>query len=253
MLIWALLSGVLTGLALGVFGSGGGIVVVPALIYLLHLPPKEAIAMGLGIIAITAVLSAWDHWRAGNVDLRAAGTFGPLGVAGTYAGARLGATVPVTFQLGLFAVVMYAAAYRMLRKKAGVHQMTERSDTARVVLLIVSGIGVGLLAGVVGVGGGFLIVPAMVLLAGIPMKRAIGTSLAVVSLNSLSGFVGYLGSVTVNYSIMGAFAAVTVLSSLTGARLARRWSGEALRQGFAWGLVIVATYIIAKSVLGSMW
>lgn len=252
MMIWALFSGVLTGLALGVFGSGGGIVVVPALIYLLHLPPKEAIAMGLGIIAITAVLSAWDHWRAGNVDLRTAATFGPLGVAGTYAGARLGATVPAIFQLSLFAAVMYVAAYRMLRKKSGLHQDTERSDRQRVILLVTAGIGVGVLAGVVGVGGGFLIVPAMVLLAGIPMKRAIGTSLAVVSMNSVSGFAGYLGSVAVNYSIMGAFAAVTVLSSLTGARLARRWSGETLRQAFAWGLVLVATYIIARSVLGSM-
>lgn len=252
MLIWALLSGMLTGLALGIFGSGGGIVVVPALIYLLHLDPKEAIAMGLGIIAITAVLSAWDHWRARNIDIRAAATFGPFGVAGTYAGARLGAAVPITFQLTLFAAVMYVAAYRMLCKKGTVCAGAERSEMARTALLIGSGVGVGLLAGVVGVGGGFLIVPALVLLAGIPMKRAIGTSLLVVSMNSLSGFAGYLGTVAVNYSIMGAFAVVTVLSSLIGTRLARRWSAEALRQGFAWGLMIVATYIIAQSVLGGL-
>lgn len=249
MMIFALISGVLTGLALGIFGSGGGIVVVPALIYLLHLPPKEAIAMGLGIIAITAILSAWDHWRVGNVDMRAAATFAPLGIVGTYAGARLGSAVPVSFQLGLFAVVMYMAAYRMLRKNTLGAEVTQRSDTARVLLLVGAGIGVGLLAGVVGVGGGFLIVPAMVLLAGLPMKRAVGTSLAVVSLNSLSGFVGYLGTVAVNYPVMGAFAAVTVVSSLTGARFARQWSAERLKQGFAWSLVVVASYIIIKSVL----
>ncbi len=248
MMLLALFSGVFTGLALGIFGSGGGIVVVPALIYLLHLPPKEAIAMGLGIIAITAVLSAWDHWRAGNVDLRVASVFAPLGVAGTYVGARLGTAVPIAFQLGLFAVVMYLAAIRMLRKRSDGPVEAERSDNARVALLIAAGVGVGLLAGVVGVGGGFLIVPALVLLAGIPMKRAVGTSLAVVSLNSLSGFAGYLGAVAVNYSVMGAFAAVTVLSSFTGARVARHWPAEKLKQSFAWGLVLVASYMLLKSV-----
>jgi uncharacterized membrane protein YfcA len=248
-MILALFSGMLTGLALGIFDSGGGIVVVPALIYLLHLPPKEAIAMGLGIIAITALLSAWDHWRTGNVDLKAAAVFAPLGVAGTYFGAKLGAAVPASFQLGLFALVMYAAAQRMLGKKPGQRPQAERGGRARIVLLAGAGTGVGLLAGVVGVGGGFLIVPALVLLADIPMKRAIGTSLAVVALNSLSGFFGYLEFVAVDYTVMGAFASVTVLSSFTGARLARGWSADGLRQGFAWGLVIVATYILIKSVL----
>lgn len=249
MMVLALISGVLTGFALGIFGSGGGIVVVPALIYLLHLQPKEAIAMGLGIIAVTAVLSAWDHWRAGNVDLKAAASFGPLGVAGTFAGARVGAVVPVAFQLGLFAVVMYLAAYRMLRKKTQDNSSTERSALARLALLSGAGGGVGLLAGIVGVGGGFLIVPALVLLAELPMKQAIGTSLAVVSLNSLSGFVGYAGAVPIDYGIMAMFAGVTVVSSFTGARLARHWHADKLKQGFAWGLVAVATYIIAKSVL----
>ncbi|MDD5295752.1 MAG: sulfite exporter TauE/SafE family protein [Rhodocyclaceae bacterium] len=253
MMMFALLSGMLTGLALGVFGSGGGIVVVPALIYLLHLPAKEAIAMGLGIIAITAVLSAWDHWRSGNVDLRAAAIFGPIGMVGTFAGARLGTVLPAGFQLGLFAFVMYIAAYRMLKKKpvALGAALGDRDRDARthVALLAAAGIGVGLLAGVVGVGGGFLIVPALVLLAGVPMKRAVGTSLAVVSLNSLSGFAGYFGSVAINFTLMGSFAAVTVLSSLTGARLARRLPAETLKKAFAWGLVVAATYIMAKTVL----
>jgi uncharacterized membrane protein YfcA len=242
----AVLSGMLTGIALGIFGSGGGIIVVPALIYLLHLPPKEAIAMGLGIIAITAVLSALNHWRAGNVDWRAAATFGPIGMLGTYAGARLGAVVPASFQLVLFGVVMYLAAFRMLRKTA---LTTGETRETHVALLIAAGAGVGLLAGIVGVGGGFLIVPALVLLARVPMNRAVGTSLAVVSLNSVSGFIGYMGTVTVNYTLMGAFAAVTVLSSFAGARMARRWQAETLKRSFAWCLIVVATYILAKSVI----
>jgi len=246
MLMLAALSGMLTGFALGIFGSGGGIIVVPALIYLLHLPPKEAIAMGLGIIAITASLTTLDHWRAKNIDWRAAATFGPIGMIGTYAGARLGAIAPAAFQLGLFAVVMYIAAYRMLRKSA----VTVESDhKTHVVLLAAAGIGVGLLAGVVGVGGGFLIVPALVLLANVPMKRAVGTSLAVVSLNSVSGFAGYMGTVAINYTLMGSFAAVTVLSSFAGARMVRRLHADTLKKSFAWSLVVAATYIMARSVI----
>lgn len=248
MTILALLSGMLTGLVLGIFGSGGGIVVVPALIYLLHVPAKEAIAMGLGIIAITAVLSAWDHWRSGNVDLRAVAIFGPIGMLGTFAGARLGTALPAGFQLGLFAVVMYIAAYRMLKKNTLTAVVTDRGVRVHGVWLAAAGIGVGLLAGVVGVGGGFLIVPALVLLAGVPMKRAVGTSLAVVSLNSLSGFAGYFGSVTINFSLMGAFAAITVLSSLIGTRLVRRLPAETLKRAFAWSLIIAATYIMVKTV-----
>ncbi|OIQ98114.1 sulfite exporter TauE/SafE [mine drainage metagenome] len=247
MMMLAMLSGMLTGVALGIFGSGGGIIVVPALIYLLHLPPKEAIAMGLGIIAITAVLSVVSHWRASNVDWRAAAIFGPIGMIGTYAGARVGAVVPASFQLGLFAVVMYIAAYRMLRKSAIVVGDGDRET--HIFLLIAAGAGVGLLAGVVGVGGGFLIVPALVLLASVPMKRAVGTSLAVVSLNSASGFVGYMGTVPIHYALMGSFAAVTVISSFTGAHFARRLHADTLKRAFAWSLVIAATYIMVKSVI----
>ena len=247
MMVLAVLSGMLTGFALGIFGSGGGIVVVPALIYLLHLPPKEAIAMGLGIIAITAVISVVTHWRAANVDWRAAAIFGPIGMVGTYAGARVGAVVPASFQLGLFAVVMYMAAYRMLHKSAIAAEDADRE--IHIFLLIAAGAGVGLLAGVVGVGGGFLIVPALVLLASVPMKRAVGTSLAVVSLNSVSGFVGYMGTVPIHYALMGSFATVTVISSLTGAHFARRLHADTLRRAFAWSLVIAATYILAKSVI----
>jgi uncharacterized membrane protein YfcA len=91
-------------------------------------------------------------------------------------------------------------------------------------------------------------VPALVLLADVPMKRAVGTSLAVVSLNSISGFAGYMGAVTINYTLMGSFAAVTVLASFTGARLARRLHAHTLKHAFAWSLVVATTYIMAKSV-----
>lgn len=113
--VLAILAGLATGMVLGLFGSGGSIVALPALLYLLNVAPKSAIAMSLGVVAVTATLSPIDHWRRGNVKVRVALVFGLFGVAGTFAGARLGLVTPVVVQLGLFALVMYAAAWRMLR------------------------------------------------------------------------------------------------------------------------------------------
>lgn len=252
----ALISGIVTGLVLGIFGSGGSIVAVPALLYLLNQGPKEAIAMSLGIVAVTATISAIDNWRHGNVNLRVSAVFGLFGVIGTYAGARLGVVTPAVVQLVLFALVMYAAAWKMLKKKpAGGLKANEPAPDEpvfgkRMAHVAVHGIVVGVLTGLVGVGGGFLIVPALVLLSGIPIRQAIGTSLAIVAAKSYAGFAGYVGAIPINYSLMGTFTGVTVVSSLVGTRVARKMHGESLTRGFAWFLVLVATYILYKSVLG---
>lgn len=111
------------------------------------------------------------------------------------------------------------------------------------------GIGVGVLTGLVGVGGGFLIVPALVLLSGIPMKQAVGTSLAIVAAKSYAGFLGYMGGVPIDYALMWTFTAVTVIGGFAGTRLAGHISQAGLQRAFAWFLVCVATYILLKSVL----
>lgn len=111
----AIFAGLITGLVLGLFGSGGSIIALPALLYLLHVEPKSAIAMSLGVVAVTATVSALDNWRRGRGDVRVAFVFGLFGVAGTFASARLGLLTPVVIQLGLFALVMVAAAWRMLQ------------------------------------------------------------------------------------------------------------------------------------------
>ena len=263
--IFAIVAGLATGMVLGLFGSGGSIIALPALMYLLHVEPKSAIAMSLGVVGVTATLSAIDHWRRGNVDVRVALVFGVFGVAGTFAGARLGLLTPVVIQLGLFALVMYAAAWRMLKPAkvsapaAGEVVITGGGTAALggchdffspcMTRIAVHGIGVGVLTGLVGVGGGFLIVPALVLLSGIPMKQAVGTSLAIVAAKSYAGFLGYMGGVPVDYALMGAFTAVTVIGSFVGTRLAGRISQAALKKAFAIFLLFVATYILLKSVL----
>ena len=265
--ILAILAGAATGMVLGLFGSGGSIIALPALMYLLHVEPKSAIAMSLGVVAVTATFSAYDHWRRSNVDVRVALVFGAFGVAGTFAGAKLGVVTPVVVQLTLFALVMYAAAWRMLKRQAAVASpaagggvVVTGGGTAALGgcqdffspcmgHIALHGIGVGVLTGLVGVGGGFLIVPALVLLSGIPMRQAVGTSLAIVAAKSYAGFAGYMGGVPVDYTLMGWFTLVTVMGSFLGTRLASCLSQELLKRGFAVFLVFVASYILLKSVI----
>jgi uncharacterized membrane protein YfcA len=256
MTLSALIAGLATGLVLGIFGSGGSIITTPALLYLLHVEPKSAIAMSLGIVAITATITALQHWRQGNVNLKVTAVFGLFGIVGTYAGARLGVITPVVIQLTIFAVVMYAAAWKMLRPSqphhsAGAAAVTTEICTSNRCLSHVAlhGILVGVLTGLVGVGGGFLIVPSLVLLSRLPMKQAIGTSLAIVAIKSYAGFAGYAGSVPVDYELMALFTGVAIVGSVAGTHFARRLSGDILKRAFAVFLVLVATYILANSYL----
>jgi hypothetical protein len=259
MSLSVIIAGLVTGLLLGVFGSGGSIITMPALLYLLDVEPKSAIAMSLGIVAVTATITALDNWRRGNVNLKVTAIFGAFGIGGTYVGALLGVVTPVVLQLGLFALVMYAAAWRMLKPRPLQH----RSAGAAVVVdcesgdcetphyghIALHGIGVGVLTGVVGVGGGFLIVPALVLLSGLSMKRAVGTSLSIVALKSFAGFAGYAGAVPVDYTLMAIFTAIAIAGSFGGSMLAHRLPAEHLKKGFGGFLILVASYILINQVL----
>ncbi len=258
-------AGAATGIVLGLFGSGGSIIATPALLYLLDVEPKSAIAMSLGIVAVTATIAALDNWRRGNVDVSVAAVFGLFGVLGTYAGARIGVVTPVAIQLAVFALVMYAAAWRMLKPArlpaVASGALSVSAGTAALPCsglfspcmghMALHGIGVGVLTGLVGVGGGFLIVPALVLLSRIPMKTAVGTSLAIVAAKSYAGFAGYTGAVPINWGLMAGFTAVTVVASFAGTRLAHRFSQDMLKRTFSVFLLFVATYILLKSVIGA--
>ena len=251
-----IISGLITGLLLGIFGSGGSIITTPALLYLLDVEAKSAIAMSLGIVAVTATITALQHWRWGNVNLKITAVFGAFGIMGTYAGALLGVITPVTIQLTIFALVMYAAAYKMLKpqhKSVGAAAVTDcvddNCDELQYTHMAIHGIAVGILTGVVGVGGGFLIVPALVLLSGLPMKQAVGTSLSIVALKSFAGFAGYAGAVEINYTLMASFTLVAIVGSAVGSFISNRLPGQLLQRGFGIFLVFVASYILFKSVI----
>ncbi len=258
MSISLLIAGLLTGLVLGIFGSGGSIATTPALLYLLNVEPKSAIAMSLGIVAITATITSLQHWRKGNVNLKVTVVFGAFGVIGTYAGALLGVITPVTIQLSVFALVMYAAAWKMLttkpqHKSVGAAAVADcpdgNCDEFQYKHIAIHGIAVGILTGVVGVGGGFLIVPALVLLSGLPMRQAVGTSLSIVAIKSFAGFAGYAGAVAIDYSLMVNFTAIAIIGSVAGTMISHRLPADLLKRGFGIFLVLVASYIMIKSVI----
>lgn len=254
MSVSLIIAGLATGLFLGILGSGGSIITLPALLYLLDVAPKSAIAMSLGIVAITASITAIQHGLQGHVNLKITAIFGLFGIIGTYAGARLGVITPVAIQLGIFALIMYIAAWEMLKPK---HKSMEAAcakcpqgdcNKLRYTHIAMHGIAVGLLTGLIGVGGGFLIVPALVLLSGLSMKQAVGTSLSIIALKSFAGFAGYAGSVDIDYSLLGSFAVIAIIGSLIGGQIAERLPDELLRRGFGGFLLIVASYILLNQL-----
>ncbi|MDA8390557.1 MAG: sulfite exporter TauE/SafE family protein [Gammaproteobacteria bacterium] len=250
------IAGLVMGLVLGIFGSGGSIITTPALIYLAHLPPKSAIATSLGVIAITAAVATFQQWRRQNVDFKITAIFSLFSVSGAYLGTRLGVGLTVVTQLVIFACAMYAAAFKMLRP-APIHRSvgaaavepTPAAVSPSLIRVCLIAVAVGVLAGLVGVGGGFLIVPSLVLLCGLSIRQAIGTSVAIVTLNSTSGFLGYAGHVPIDYPLVGAFALLAIGGSVVGTRLAHRLSAEHLKRIFGVFLVLAASAILFKNLL----
>lgn len=240
------------GLSLGLLGSGGSILTVPVLIYLVGESSKVAIAESLAIVGCISLFGALPHVRSGNVQWRSVLLFGLPGMLGTYLGSALGAHLSGVVQLTLFAVVMLLSATFMFRSPLG--QGEPAAKPARPAYQTAAqGLGVGVLTGVVGVGGGFLIVPALVLLGGLPMRYAVGTSLAIITLNSLTGFFKHLrqlpaGAEGLDWSLIAMFALIGVMGSFLGARLGKQVSNTALRKGFAVFLVLMGLYVLGTNV-----
>ncbi|MEK9507105.1 sulfite exporter TauE/SafE family protein [Gemmatimonadota bacterium Y43] len=238
----------LVGAALGLLGGGGSILTVPIFVYVLGIDPKAAIAMSLGVVAVVSLFGVRSHWREGRVDLRIALAFGPVAMLGTYAGARLSVFVSGATQLALFAGVMLLAAVFMFRDRPEQAPSEGAGSLGRWLLIAVEGLAVGVLTGLVGVGGGFLIVPTLVLLAGVPMKTAVGTSLLVIAMKSVAGFVGYLGTPGIDLAFMGWFSAAAVLGIVLGSRAVGSIPQRTLRRTFAGFLVVMGIFILYQSL-----
>lgn len=242
-----LLLAVVVGLSLGVLGGGGSILAVPIFVYVLGYEPKEAIAMSLAVVGITSLAGAVGHWRAGNVDARVAVIFGPAAMGGAFAGARLAAFVSGPFQLSLFGVVMLVSAVFMFRGSSRRLAAAPEAGPMSVRGIVIYALLVGVLTGLVGVGGGFLIVPTLALLGRVPIRTAIGTSLVVIALNAVAGFAGYLGQVEVPWLVMGAFSALATAAAIGGSWLVPFIPQHALRRSFAAFLVVMGALILYEN------
>jgi uncharacterized membrane protein YfcA len=239
---------VLIGLSLGLLGAGGSILTVPILVYVLGFAAKEAIAMSLGVVGTVSLVGSLTHWRSGNVVPRTALLFGAFAMGGAYLGARLAGRLTGSAQLAIFAGVMLLAAASMLRRPRYEPPAGGAEPTGLPLPTIgLVGVGVGVLTGLVGVGGGFLIVPALVLLARLPMKQAVGTGLLVIAMNSAAGLSGYVGAVRVPWGFMTLFSAVAAAGTLAGAYLVRFVSQLALRRVFAVFLVVMGGFILYRN------
>lgn len=251
-LLWIVPMGLLVGIALGALGGGGSILSVPVLVYLLHQSPAAATTGSLMIVGIASLVAAVPHYRRGNVSVKQGVVFGVLGVAGAVLGSRLASGVPGTWLLSGFAVLMLVVAVLMiLRLRRKPDQPTGNSTPSKTqwVRVVVTASGVGLLTGFFGVGGGFAIVPALVLALGLGMPVAVGTSLLVIAINSgvaLAARIG--GGISLDWVTIGAFSVVATAGSLIGARISAKVSARTLGIAFVVLLITVALYMGITSI-----
>ena len=228
-------------------GSGGSILTVPILHYLVGQAEKVAIAGSLFVVGAIALVGGVQSALHRSVEWRSVLFFGVPGMAGTYLGAWASIWVPGGIQLLLFVLVMYAAGFFMLRPNSGAGAPAS-AQGPRVWKIGADGLAVGVLTGLVGVGGGFLIVPALVLLGGLDMRRAIGTSLVIIALKSFSGFYKYLDvldhmGLALDWPVLGIFVLVGTIGSLVGGRISQRLDHRVLQRMFAILLIVMGTAI----------
>lgn len=237
------------GVSLGLLGSGGSIITVPVLVYLLGQDEKVAIAGSLFIVGSIALIGSLQYVRAGLIDWRNVLVFGAPGMAGTYLGALIAAYVAGVMQLGLFALVMLLASYMMLRPADLTHVEHTPREAWKIAL---DGLVVGVITGLVGVGGGFLIVPALVLLGGVTIHRAVATSLVIIALKSFSGFYKYIDvlneqNLQLDWPTILLVTGLGIAGSFLGARIAKKMPQQRLKQGFGYFLVVMGLYILVRT------
>lgn len=246
----AVAGGLVIGLCLGLLGSGGSILTVPLLVYLLDHEPKAAIAESLAIVGGIALVASIRPMLKRDVDWTSLVLFGIPGVLGTVAGVWCSQWISGVVQLVVFSIVMLVAAAMMLRGRRGGDAEEAPTDRTRRdhVILVVEGLVVGALTGIVGVGGGFLIVPALVLLGRLPMRLAVGTSLLIIAIKSGAGFaqsIGQMEADALNLQTIGIFVLLGGVGSFAGNAIGGRIPQRRLKQVFAVFLLVMGVVILA--------
>lgn len=255
MISFAILAGLVIGLSLGTLGGGGSILAVPVLVYLLGQDPHQATTASLLVVGLAAVIGAVIHARAGRARVRTGLIFGLLGVAGSYAGSLASAAVPANVLLAGFGLLMLAMAAAMIlrRRMAGQPRPPgphPRLGTSRAVAVAATATGVGLITGFFGVGGGFVVVPALVLVLGFGMPAAVGTSLIVIAVDSAAALAARAGPAmaALDWGLVAAFAGAAVLGTLAGTMVAGRVRPQRLSAAFTVLIILVAGFTLARSI-----
>lgn len=241
-MLLALALSLLVGVTLGLLGGGGSILTLPILVYVLDMDEKAAIAMSLIIVGLTSAFALISHARRGNVQWRVGLIFAAAGAAGAFLGGLVAAWIPGEWLVRGFLVMMVATGIAMIRgRRASVTEAPKKALPAFKV--VAEGLVVGLVTGLVGAGGGFLVVPALALLGGLPMPMAVGTSLLVIAIKSASGFLGHATHVEVDYAVAAALSASAILGSVAGGFFAAKVPASALRRAFGTFVLVMAAFM----------
>lgn len=255
---------VLIGVSLGLIGGGGSILTVPVLVYLFGVSPLLATSYSLFIVGSTSLVGAIRNYRNGFVSIKTALLFGLSSITTVFLTRKFimpaipdvllqagGVTITKSFAtMILFAVLMVLASVSMMRGQKTKTEADKKPDSSlRLLPLFTYGVGIGLVTGILGAGGGFLIIPALVLLVGLPMKEAIGTSLLIIALNSLIGFTGDIGQYDTDWKLLAIVTAISVAGIFIGGQLGKKIPGSSLKKGFGWFVLAMGSYIIIREIL----
>jgi uncharacterized membrane protein YfcA len=244
-LIAGLALAVAIGISLGLLGGGGAILTVPVLVYVVGLDVKTAVPTSLVVVGLTAMAGALGHQRAGHIRFRTVLAFAPAAMAGAYLGSFLGLRVSGRLQLGVLGAIILVSAILMMRG-AGRPEGAQPAPARPLPVLAGLGLVMGGLTGLLGIGGGFLYVPALTILGGLAMKQAVGTSLVLIALGAATGFAGYVGRVDLDWWLVAGFTALAFLGVGIGTALVPRVSPQALRRGFAVLLLVMGVMVLVR-------
>ena len=236
------------GLSLGLLGGGGSILTVPVLHYAFGLGVHDAIGASLFVVGVTSSVALVPHARAGQVRWRTGLAFGLASITTAFAGGRLGALLPGTMLIAGFALVMVFAGISMLVRARG-PQRIRTAEQVGLPRVLVAGLGIGLVTGVLGAGGGFVIMPALMLLGRLAVREAVGTSLLVIAMNAFAGLAGSAAHVRLDAWLVAAVTAIAIVGSLVGARLGRRLPAHHLQRTFGWFVIVVAAVILLRELV----
>ncbi|MBX3125779.1 MAG: sulfite exporter TauE/SafE family protein [Polyangiaceae bacterium] len=246
MILVAVALALLVGVSLGLLGGGGSILTVPIFRYVLGMEAHRAVALSLLVVGTTSLAALVPHARKGRIRWRTALIFGAAGMVGAFVTGRIAHLIPAGVLLVAFGLMMLATAVAMLRGRSGVGPVAPRE--LPIAKVLGEGLVVGAVTGLVGAGGGFLVVPALVILGGLPMEVAVGTSLVVIALKSFAGFVGFLGHTPIDWTLAAWVSGAAVLGSIGGGALADRVSPARLRGLFGWFVVAMALFILGQEL-----